>query len=83
MDIGLQDTNLARVQATLKYLVRCDNIFLVTAISRAITDASLKSSLLTLLKRHVPLDLDQSAIRRLKIAVLCTRSEVFPRRETT
>ncbi|KAJ4256900.1 hypothetical protein NW762_008996 [Fusarium torreyae] len=72
---GLQDTNLARVRATQDYLVKCDNIVIVAKISRAITDQSLKSSLFYVLSRHVPTEWEESGTQRLKVAVVCTKSE--------
>ncbi|EFQ96945.1 hypothetical protein MGYG_08870 [Nannizzia gypsea CBS 118893] len=77
---GLQDTNLARVQATQKYLMRCDNIFLVTNIARAITDSSLKSSIYNVISRHVPAEWEKSAGKNLKLAVVCTKSESINQR---
>jgi hypothetical protein len=74
--LGLQDTNLARVQATQDYLLRCDHIFIIAKISRAITDQSLKSSLYHALSKHVPLEWENTAGRYLNVAVVCTRSEV-------
>lgn len=74
--IGLQDTNLARVRATEKYLMRCDNILVVANIIRAITDQSLKSSLYKVLARHVPLEWEESGGKGLNVAVVCTRTEV-------
>jgi len=73
---GLQDSNLARVKATQDYLMRCSNIFIVAKISRAITDQSLKSSLFSVLSRHVPLEWEESGAKSLNVAVVCTRSEV-------
>ncbi|KAK6604057.1 hypothetical protein H4I95_05960 [Botrytis cinerea] len=74
---GLQDTNLARVRATQKYLQSCDHVFIATRISRAITDATLKSALYSELKRHVPLAWEESGGTNInfKLAVICTRSE--------
>ena len=73
---GLQDTNLARVRATHDYLLKCHHIFIVADISRAITDQSLKSSLFSVISRHVPLEWEKSAAESLKIAVVCTKTEV-------
>lgn len=75
---GLQDTNLARVQATQKYLLNCDHVFIATRISRAVTDATLKSALYDELKRHVPLAWEESGAgnTNFRLAVICTRSEV-------
>ncbi|KAL8365133.1 hypothetical protein RB595_004106 [Gaeumannomyces hyphopodioides] len=72
---GLQDTNLARVRATEDYLMKCNNIFIVANISRAITDQSLKSSLYSVLSRHVPMAWDEVAGKGLKVAVVCTKSD--------
>lgn len=75
-NLGLQDTNLARVRATQDYLMKCNNIFIVAKISRAITDQSLKSSLFSVLSRHVPLEWEESGAKSLNIAVVCTKSDV-------
>lgn len=72
---GLQDTNLARVRAAEDYLIKCNNIFIVTNISRAITDQSVKSSLYGVLSKHVPLAWEKEAGKGLKIAVVCTKSD--------
>ncbi|KAK3291870.1 uncharacterized protein B0H64DRAFT_420096 [Chaetomium fimeti] len=69
------DTNLARVRATHDYLLRCNHILIVAKISRAITDASLKSSLFSVLSRHVPLEWEETGASSLKIAVVCTGAE--------
>lgn len=57
--------------------MKCDHVFIVAKISRAITDQSLKSSLYTVLTRHVPLEWEESAGKNLKLAVICTKSEVY------
>ncbi|KAK4235702.1 hypothetical protein C8A03DRAFT_46215 [Achaetomium macrosporum] len=72
---GLQDTNLARVRATHDYLLKCNHVFIVAKISRAITDRSLQSSLFSVLSRHVPLEWEESAAQSLRIAVVCTKVE--------
>ncbi|KAH8744019.1 hypothetical protein F5882DRAFT_455086 [Hyaloscypha sp. PMI_1271] len=72
---GLQDTNLARVRATQTYLMKCDNVFIVAKISRAITDQSLKSSLYSILARHAPVEWEESGVKSLNLAVVCTKSE--------
>lgn len=56
--------------------MKCDNIFIVSKISRAITDQSLKSSLFAVLSRNMPTEWDVSTGKNLKIAVICTKSEV-------
>ncbi|EAQ83066.1 hypothetical protein CHGG_10884 [Chaetomium globosum CBS 148.51] len=65
----------ARVRATHDYLLRCHHILIVAKISRAITDASLKSSLFSVLSRHVPLEWEETGAKSLKIAVVCTGME--------
>ncbi|OBT66157.1 hypothetical protein VE03_05075 [Pseudogymnoascus sp. 23342-1-I1] len=72
---GLHDTNLARVKATQDYLLRCDLIFVVARISRAITNQSLKSSLLSIVSKHAGLEWEESGGKVMKIAVICTNSE--------
>ncbi|OBT59443.1 hypothetical protein VE04_00611 [Pseudogymnoascus sp. 24MN13] len=72
---GLHDTNLARVKATQDYLLRCDHIFVVARISRAITNQSLKSSLLSVVSKHAGQELDGSRGESMKIAAVCTNSE--------
>lgn len=52
-------------------------MFVVAKISRAITDQSLQSSLFDVLTRHVPVEWEESAGTRLKVSVVCTRSEVL------
>lgn len=74
--VGLHDTNLARVKATQDYLLRCDHIFIVAKISRAITDQSLQSSLYSILSRHAELEWEESAGKSMKVAIVCTKSEV-------
>lgn len=81
--LGLHDTNFARVKATQDYLMKCNTVFIVANISRAITDQSLKSSLFSVLSRHVPLELEESGAKALRVAVICTRVEVFFGGEST
>ena len=73
---GLRDTNLARVRATERYLLKCDHIFVVTKIQRAITDKSVKSSIYSVLQNHVSSEWNDMAARNLQIAVVCTKIEV-------
>ncbi|KAK5999130.1 hypothetical protein PT974_01519 [Cladobotryum mycophilum] len=72
---GLQDTNLARVRVTQDYLVNCSNILLVTNISRAATDRSLKDSLSSIISHHIPLEWDESTAKSMTIAVVCTKTD--------
>lgn len=55
--------------------MKCDHIFIVTKIARAITDQSLQSSIYSVLKQHVPLEWENSTGKYLNLAVVCTRSE--------
>jgi hypothetical protein len=73
---GLRDTNLARVRATEKYLLKCDHIMVATKIQRAITDRSVQSSIYNVLRSHVSSELNDKTTRGLKIAVVCTKIEV-------
>ena len=73
---GLHDNNLAKVRATEQYILSCDHIFVVGKISRAISDQSLKSSLFTAIKQHIPYEWDKEGLNRLKATIVCTRSEV-------
>lgn len=83
---GLQDTNLARVQAMQDYLMHCDRILLVTQIARAVTDQSLQNSLYDAIARLAPIEWElrergeddqrTSAPGRFQFAVVCTRSDV-------
>lgn len=76
INAGLHDTNLARVKATRDYLLRCNLVFVVAKISRAITDQSLKSSLFSVMSKNADLEWEGSEGRGMKIAVVCTNSEV-------
>jgi len=55
--------------------MKCNNIFIVAKISRAITDQSLKSSLYNVLAKHVPLAWEEAGGAGLNLAVVCTKSE--------
>ena len=76
MNLGLQDVNLAKVRATERYLFTCDHVFVVARISRAISNQSLKNSLLRTLKNHIPNDWEQLAGQYLNLSIICTYSEV-------
>ncbi|KFH46600.1 hypothetical protein ACRE_024930 [Hapsidospora chrysogenum ATCC 11550] len=62
-------TKVIRVRATQDYLIKCDNIFIVAKIQRAITDQSIKSSLYWILSRHAPMEWEASGGRKLNVAV--------------
>ncbi|CAG9981490.1 unnamed protein product [Clonostachys byssicola] len=63
---GLKYMNLARIRSTQDYLMKCSNIFVVTKISRAVTDQSLKSSLYSILPHRAR---EGSAAKSLSIAI--------------
>lgn len=66
--------NLAKVKATEEYLLRTDHIFIVASIDRAVSNVSLKESLLGALRQHMPNELDEQG-PALPVTVICTRSE--------
>ncbi|PQE31814.1 tat pathway signal sequence protein [Rutstroemia sp. NJR-2017a WRK4] len=74
---GLQDTNLARVRTTQKYILSCDHVFIVADISRCLTNNTLQSALYSELARHMPLawEIAGDLGTNLKVAVICTKSE--------
>ncbi|KAF2104448.1 hypothetical protein NA57DRAFT_70653 [Rhizodiscina lignyota] len=72
---GLRDTNLAKVRATERYLLKADHVFIVAKISRALSDQSLKSSLYAALAQHIPQEWNDSAGQSLSVSVVCTRTE--------
>ena len=74
--VGLQDVNLAKVRATERYLFTCDHVFVVARISRAISNQSLKNSLLQTLKNHIPNEWEQLAGKYMNLSIICTHSEV-------
>ncbi|KIY02880.1 uncharacterized protein Z520_01345 [Fonsecaea multimorphosa CBS 102226] len=61
---GLRDVNSARLKITERYLLNCDEIFVVCRIGRAITDASVMGVIE--LARRASLS---------RIGIVCTRSE--------
>jgi hypothetical protein len=67
---------LARIKGTQEYLLRCDHIFAVTKISRAITSQALKSSVGQAISKHVAADFDTNVGRDFNLTVICTRSDV-------
>lgn len=73
---GLQDTNMARVQATQTYLLKSDYVLIVAKITRAQTDKSLKDSINTVISRHMSLEDNNDSLRNFHLAVVCTKTEV-------
>ncbi|KAL9618671.1 MAG: hypothetical protein Q9160_006638 [Pyrenula sp. 1 TL-2023] len=71
---GLQDTNFARVKLTQDYLLRCDNIFVITKIGRAITSKSVSDNLRYVINKNEPLELHGDA-EYLDVAVICTHAD--------
>lgn len=73
---GLEDVNLARVRATHDYLARCDSVLIVGRITQAVSDASLQFRLRMSLKQHALSLLRQGNAPDIKVAFVCTHSEV-------
>lgn len=61
---------------TEEYLLKCDHIFIVAEIARAVTDQSLKSSVYNVLAQHVPMEWEAAAGKYLNFAIVCTNSDV-------
>lgn len=75
-NLGLQDTNLARVKAAQEYLTKCDHICVVADISRALTDESLRISLHSAKSRFAPENRKESEGKGFRVAVICTKTDV-------
>ncbi|KXJ86843.1 hypothetical protein Micbo1qcDRAFT_139663 [Microdochium bolleyi] len=73
---GTQDTNLARVQATERYMMHCDCVLVVADISRAITDKSLETSLFQAMDKHGSVGTGPSAGKS-NVIVVCTKSDII------
>jgi hypothetical protein len=56
--------------------LKCNHIFIVKNIARAVSNESLQSSFFSVLSRHAPMEWEESGAHGLKIAVVCTRTEV-------
>ncbi|MCJ1479142.1 hypothetical protein MMC13_007826 [Lambiella insularis] len=65
---GLSDTNLARLQATKRYLDRCEQVFIVNKIGRAATSVNIQDA--------IKIQEQKGLVGRKKIlTVVCTGSE--------
>ncbi|OAL17741.1 hypothetical protein AYO22_11397 [Fonsecaea multimorphosa] len=73
---GRSDTNTARIKAGQMYLTTCDCVFILSNISRAVTDDSLKSSVYELLAQEMPLEWEMNRGERLQVIVICTKTDV-------
>jgi hypothetical protein len=73
---GTQDTNMARVEMTNDYIFQCQNIFLVAAIHRAITNDVLKSAMNKSINEILPLELKRTG-RYINVSIVCTKSHVY------
>ena len=62
---GLHDTNSARRKITETYVVHCDEVFAITNIGRAASDAGVKAVI----------DLARETGRK-HVGIVCTKSEV-------
>ena len=80
---GLRDVNLAKVKATEESLLKADHIFIVARIDRAISNQSIKDSLFSVLRQHVPNELEDHGVDNLNVTVVCTRAEVSDSAEAT
>ena len=63
--LGLRDLNAARLKITERYVLKCNEIFAVCLIGRAITDAGVKGVF----------DLAKRA-KLSNIGIICTKSDV-------
>ncbi|KIX92369.1 uncharacterized protein Z520_11977 [Fonsecaea multimorphosa CBS 102226] len=72
---GRSDTNTARIKAGQMYLTTCDCVFILSNISRAVTDDSLKSSVYELLAQEMPLEWEMNRGERLQVIVICTKTD--------
>ncbi|KAF3397951.1 Nuclear GTPase SLIP-GC [Penicillium rolfsii] len=79
---GLQDTNLARVKAAQEYLTKCDHIFVVASISRALTDESLRTSLHSAKSSFAPANGKDSEGKVPKVGVICTKTDIIDVKST-
>jgi len=73
---GRSDTNTARIKAGQMYLKTCDCVFVLSNISRAVTDDSLKSSVYEMLAQEMPLEWEMNRGERLQVTVICTKTDV-------
>jgi hypothetical protein len=51
-------------------------MLIVSKIARAITDQSVKDTLLQVVARHVPMEWGESGGKKLKLAIVCTEADV-------
>jgi hypothetical protein len=57
-------------------MMKCDHLFIVANIKRAITNQSLQSSIFTVMRRHMPTEWNESGGAKFNITVVCTSSDV-------
>jgi hypothetical protein len=57
--------------------MKCDHVFVVADIKRAITNHTLKSSIDEVVSRHARYEWKESGGAKLKVSVVCTNSEVI------
>jgi GTPase SAR1 family protein len=67
---GLQDSNLARVQVTQKYLMDCDAVLVCVEIGRAVTNQALKDTMFDFLVKTF-----KCSKRKCNQAIVCTKIE--------
>ncbi|KAJ5195100.1 uncharacterized protein N7498_008538 [Penicillium cinerascens] len=74
---GLLDTSLAKVKAAQEYLSRCDRVFHVTDIRRALTNQLLETSLYSTAPHDASTSEGGSTKRWSRTAVICTMSDAI------
>ena len=72
---GLRDVNLAKFKATEQYLSKCDHVFIVAKISRAIPDQALHTTVMNEVRRRVPIDCGGSVSSHSRVTIVCTRAD--------
>ena len=73
---GRSDTNVARIKAGQLYLHRCDGVFILSKISRALTDDSLESSVYSMPAQEMPVEWEINREKRLQVTVIRTKTYV-------
>lgn len=78
---GLGDTNMARVRATQKYLLRCDHIFVLAKITRAVTDEGLQRIINKTIERYASIELRAPSRRRVPLSIIATHTDSIDLKE--
>jgi hypothetical protein len=64
------------VKLTTDYILRCDHIFIACNVIRAVTNASVRDSLLHVIEECAPREWEERGCSRLSLAIVCTKIEV-------